>query len=293
MVLHLKQEHEGFTESTNFKQIINKYSNFINFPIAINGEGINLVKALWSRDKREVTEQEYLDFYQYLFGGSENYRYKMHFQSDVPLVIKSVLYIPRSHSEKFGMEQEKGDVSLYSKKVLIKKDCKASLFPNFLRFMRGVVDCEDIPLNISRENYQDSALMAKLKSFLTKRVLKQIKTEAEKNPEEYAKWYEEFNIFIKEGSLDPDFKKNVIDLNRYEITGFEGLKTLKQYVEVKIATQDRIFFFFSPNKNSAKDSPYMYPLIQAGIPVLIATTHIDEFIFREIDTYEGLKFSNI
>ncbi len=93
--------------------------------------------------------------------------------------------------------------------------------------------------------------------------------------------------------MDPDFKKDVIDLNRYEITGENGLKTLKDYVKLKTKTQDRIFYTFSPNGVVAKDSPYAYPLVKAGIPVLIAPTHIDEFIFKEIDTYEGLKFSNI
>ena len=135
--------------------------------------------------------------------------------------------------------------------------------------------------------------MAKLRNFLTKRILKFLKDEAEKNPDDYNRWYEQFTIFIKEGSIDPDFKKDVIDLNRYEITGQNGLKTLKEYVKLKTSTQDRIFYMFAPNGVVAKDSPYAYPLIKAGVPILIAPTHIDEFIFKEIDTYEGLKFSNI
>jgi TNF receptor-associated protein 1 len=96
----------------------------------------------------------------------------------VPLTLKTVLYIPKNHSERYGMEQERGEVSLYSRRVLIKKDCKEVLLPRFLRFVKGVVDCEDIPLNISRETFQDSALMAKLRNFLTKRVIKLIKEEA-------------------------------------------------------------------------------------------------------------------
>lgn len=113
----------------------------------------------------------------------------MHFVSDVPLQLKAILYIPETHSEKFGTFSEKGEVSLYSKKVLIKKDCREILLPNFLRFVKGVVDCEDIPLNISRENYQDSALMAKLKGFLTKRIIKTLKEEADRDPNAYNKWY--------------------------------------------------------------------------------------------------------
>lgn len=100
---------------------------------------------------------------------------------------------------------------------MIKKDCKELLLPHFFRFIKGVVDCEDIPLNISRETYQDSALIAKLRTFLTKRLIKSLKDQAEKDPEEYAKWYKNFSIFIKEGSMDSDFKNDVVDLNRYEI----------------------------------------------------------------------------
>lgn len=101
-----------------------KYSNFINFPIAINGEAVNLVKPLWTKPKNEIKPEEYQQFYEYLTSGGEEFQYKLHFNSDVPLSIKTVLFIPKNHSEKFGMSQERGEVSLYSKKVLIRKNCK-------------------------------------------------------------------------------------------------------------------------------------------------------------------------
>lgn len=104
MILHLRKDHSNFTDITHFKQIINKYSNFINFPISINGEGVNLLKAIWARDKKEVTEEEYQKFYEFMYG-SDNYKYKMHFQSDVPLTIKTLLFIPKTHEEKFGFQQ--------------------------------------------------------------------------------------------------------------------------------------------------------------------------------------------
>lgn len=203
IILHMKSDQIKFVEKTEIQQIVQKYSNFINFPITINGEAVNLVKPLWTRAKSEITDEEYQRFFEFLTNGGEAYQYKIHFASDVPLSIKTILYIPKNHSERFGLSQERGEVSLYSKKILIKKDCKEVLLPNFLRFVKGVVDCEDIPLNISRETYQDSALMAKLRSFLTKRVLKFLKDQAEKDPEQYAKWYKNFSMFIKEGSMDP------------------------------------------------------------------------------------------
>lgn len=198
----------------------------------------------------------------------------------MPLNLKTVLYIPKNHSERYGMEQEKGEVSLYSRRVLIKKDCKEVLLPRFLRFVKGVVDCEDIPLNISRETFQDSALMAKLRNFLTKRVIKLIRDEAEKNPEEYVKWFKTFAIFVKEGSLDPEFRKDMVDLNRYELNTEEGYFSLKDYVAKKRNTQDVIFYATAASRAIATDNPYIYPLTKNNIPVLLTNTPVEEFIFH-------------
>ena len=162
IVIHLKPESLIFSKFDEVKKIIQKYSNFINFPIHLNGEKMNLVGALWARDKKEITADEYKQFWEYISNSQLPFKYKLHYSTDAPLSIKSLLYIPTTHSEKYGLHAEENEVSLYSKKVLIKAKCK-EIIPNWLRFLKGVVDCEDIPLNISRENYQDSALIAKLR----------------------------------------------------------------------------------------------------------------------------------
>jgi HSP90 family molecular chaperone len=135
--------------------------------------------------------------------------------------------------------------------------------------------------------------MAKLRNFLTKRVIKLIKDEAEKQPEEYVKWFKNFAIFIKEGSLDPEFRKDMVDLNRYEVNTEEGYFSLKDYVAKKRNTQDVIFYATAPSRAAAVDNPYIYPLTKNGIPVLITNTPVEEFIFHEMETYEGLKFANV
>ena len=118
------------------------------------------------------------------------YKFKVHYSTDVPLSIKSILYIPSTHNERMQFIQEtRPSLSLYSRKILIKPNCE-ELLPNYLRFVKGVVDCEDLPLNISRETYQDTSLMAKLKNVLTRRVLKLLQDEAKKDPETYNKWYD-------------------------------------------------------------------------------------------------------
>lgn len=210
----------------------------------------------------------------------------------MPLSIKALVYVPKTHVEKFGMASERGEVSLYSRKVLIKKDCR-ELIPHYLRFLKGVVDCEDIPLNISRESYQDSALMAKLRNVVTKRVIRQLKEEAEKSPEAYNTWYHDFEFFIKEGCLDQDNKKDLFELSRFECNLKEGWVSLKDYLSLRKEGQDKLFYMFSPSKQVSKLSPFLEPYNKACVPVLITHTHIDEAIFRESPEYEGLKFVNI
>jgi TNF receptor-associated protein 1 len=119
------------------------------------------------------------------------YKYLLHYSTDVPLGIKALIYIPTSHSERFGMVTESNDIHLYSRKVLIKSKC-SELLPSYLRFVKGVVDCEDLPLNISRETYQDSSLMHKLRNVLTRRILKMLEDESKRDAEKYNKWFSEF-----------------------------------------------------------------------------------------------------
>jgi len=173
-----------FSQETPIETIIKKFSQFISFPIKLNGKMINNLGAIWTRQKRDVTTDEYEQFFEQLANTKIPYRYMLHYSTDVPLSIKAVLYIPSAHQERHGMMQEVSETHLYSRKVLIKEKCK-DLLPHYLRFVKGIVDCEDLPLNISRENYQDSGLIKKLSNVLTRRLLKQIDDEAKRDPEKY------------------------------------------------------------------------------------------------------------
>jgi HSP90 family molecular chaperone len=151
-----------------------------------------------------VTTDEYERFFETHANTKVSYKYMLHYSTDVPLSIKALLYIPSSHNEKMGMNTEGVEVSLYSRKVLIKPKCQ-ELIPGYLRFVKGVVDCEDLPLNISREGYQDTNLINKLRNVITRRILKLLDDEARKDPEKYTKWYNDFANFLKEGvNSDPE-----------------------------------------------------------------------------------------
>ena len=164
-----------------------------------------------------MTEDEYERFYEQIANTKIPCKFKLHYSADVPLAIKSVLYVPSTTNERMGMPQEGSQIHLYSRKVLIKSNCQ-ELLPNYLRFIKGVVDCEDLPLNISRETYQDSALIGRLRNVITRRVLKMLEDESKKNPETYNKWYAAFQNFLKEGTqIDEQNKEMIFKLLRFNV----------------------------------------------------------------------------
>ncbi len=158
IVLKLKPESREFAREQEVEKILKKYSLFITYPIKVNGQLVNNLQAVWYRDKRDVTEDEYERFFEHLANTKVPYKFKLHYSTDVPLTIKALFYVPSTHSEQMGIAQEQGGLHLYCRKVMIKERCQ-ELLPPYLRFVKGVVDCEDLPLNISRETYQDSSLI--------------------------------------------------------------------------------------------------------------------------------------
>jgi TNF receptor-associated protein 1 len=218
IILKLKPDSREFSRESEVEKILKKYSLFITYPIKLNGQLINNLQAIWYREKREVTEDEYERFFEHLANTKVPYKFKLHYSTDVPLTIKAIFYVPSTHSEKMGMMQESSNIHLYCRKVLIKEGA-TELLPHYLRFVKGVVDCEDLPLNISRETYQDSALIGKLRNVVTRRVLKMLEDEIKRDGERYDQWYDQFNHFLKEGlMMDSENKESLLKLMRYHAT---------------------------------------------------------------------------
>jgi len=145
-----KEGSEEFAKADRIKEILEKYSNFVSFPINLNGEKINKVEALWLKSKSDISDEEYAEFYKFVGKAWDEPRYTMHFSADAPLAINSLLFVPNENQEQFGMGQMESGVSLYCRKVLIDAKPK-NLLPEWLRFLKGVIDSEDLPLNISRD----------------------------------------------------------------------------------------------------------------------------------------------
>lgn len=293
ITVHLRPDSRIFSKRKEIDSIVRKYSMFISHPIKLDGEVINNLQAVWYREKREVTQEEYEKFYENIANTKIPHKYRLHYSTEVPLAIKALLYIPSTNSEKFGMQQEASHLHLYSRKVLIKQKC-SELLPNYLRFVKGVVDCEDLPLNISRETYQDSNLMGKLKNVLTRRVLKLLEDEVRIDEERYNKWYGDFQNFIKEGlTMDQEHAEQLLKLTRHSVTYTDKLISLDDYVKKMKKDQNKIYFLVGGTKLRSSDNPFLEAFKGTNIPVLILETHIDEVCFRQANDYKGFKFVNI
>eukprot|EP00479_Gromia_sphaerica_P006638 TRINITY_DN1953_c0_g1_i1.p1 TRINITY_DN1953_c0_g1~~TRINITY_DN1953_c0_g1_i1.p1 ORF type:complete len:311 (+),score=69.96 TRINITY_DN1953_c0_g1_i1:262-1194(+) len=170
VVLHLNDDTKEFCDAYTVERIIKRYSNFVSFPIFLNGKEINTVGALWAENPRSISDEQHDAFYKYIANAYDTPMCKLHFLADVPLSIQALFYVPERHSERFGGGRMEQGVSVYSRKVLIQQKSK-DILPEWLRFVKGVVDSEDIPLHISRENMQDSQLIKRINTTLVKRLI--------------------------------------------------------------------------------------------------------------------------
>ena len=287
ILLHLKDEE--FAKADRIREIIRRYSNFVPFPISLNGETVNTVQAIWTRNKSEIKEEEYTEFYEYIGHDTDAPAYRLHFNADAPLSIRALLFVPSHSVEALGMTRAKSEVNLYCRKVLIEAKAKG-LFPEWLRFLRGVVDSEDLPLNISRETMQDSALMQKLNRVLTGRFLKFLDEEAKADAEKYAKFFAEHGHCLKEGvATDYEHREALSKLLRFESSFTEKGKqtSLADYIGRMPAEQTAIYYILAANRESAEASPYYEGLKAKGFETLFLYDPRDEFVMDHLREFEG------
>ena len=289
ITLELKDEAKEFAQGDTVEKIIQRYSTFVPFPIELNGKRLNTVQAIWARNKNEIKEEEYNEFYTFVGHDHEKPLYRLHFTADAPLAIKSLLFVPQRNFESMGMGRIDSEVNLYCRKVLIQAKAKG-LFPEWLRFLKGVVDSEDLPLNISRETMQDTSLMQKLNKVLTGRFLKFLDEQAEKDPETYEKFYAEYQRFLKEGIVtDFAHKEALGKLLRFESSTLEKgkLTSLADYVKRMGSEQKEIYCLLAPNRAAAESSPYFEVFRERKFEVLFLYDPWDEFVVDNLHTFEG------
>ena len=289
ITLSLKDEAKEFAQAGNLERIVKRYSNFVAFPLELDGKRVNTVQAIWARSKNEVKEEEYKEFYEYLAHDNEAPKYRLHFTADAPIAIQALLFVPSRSLEMPGMVRQESEVHLYCRKVLIESKPKG-LLPEWLRFVRGVVDSEDLPLNVSRERMQDSDLMRKLSKALTNRFLKHLAEEAEKDAAAYDGFYSEYHRFLKEGVLsDWENQAALAKLVRYESSATEaGKKTsMADYVKRMPEGQKDIYYLLAKDRAAAEASPYFEVFRARKFEVLFVDDPIDEFVMDRLREFDS------
>ena len=293
VVIELKDDCSDYAQDWKVKEILERYSAFVSFPINLNGKRVNTVQALWLRSKNEIKEEEYVEFYKFQAHAFEEPRLRLHFSADAPLAINALLFVPKDNTEKLGFARTEASVALYCRKVLIDAKPK-SLLPEWLRFLKGVVDSEDLPLNISRETMQDKALVDKLNKVITKRLLKFLEEEAKNRPDAYQEFYSEFGVFLKEGAaVDYAHKDQIVKLLRFESSLTEKGKTtsLTDYVSRLATDQKEIYYLVGANRAAIESGPYLEGFKARNLEVLFCYEPVDEYVMNNVREFDGKKLT--
>jgi molecular chaperone HtpG len=292
----LKEDAKEFASAWRLEQIVRKHSDYVSFPIYIGDkkDASNRQTALWRQSPQEVEEKEYEDFYRQLTLDFEKPLLHIHMIADAPVDIRSLLYIP--HKLERGplrLRTEHG-LKLYSKKVLIQEYNK-DLLPEYLSFVEGVVDSEDVPLNISRETVQSSRVMRQIQKALTGRVIKSLRELAEERPDDYRVFWDEFGPFIKQGiAISPLDHDDLLPLLRFHssISG-DDLVSLADYVERMAEDQKAIYYILGSHRASVDHSPHLDTFRARDLQVLYMLDPLDGFMMQVLKEYQGKSFQNV
>lgn len=289
--LELKEDAHEFAVTENIKRIIRQYSSFVPFTIRVNGEQVNTVQAIWTRNKNEITEEEYNEFYKFIANAYEEPLYRLHFTADAPLAINALLFVPQQNFERYGFNRTEPGVNLYCRKILIQRQVE-DILPEWLRFVRGIVDSEDIPLNISRETMQDSTLMSRLRRAVTGRFLKFLNEQAKANPEKYNEFWKQFGFFLKEGiASDFTHRNDLAKLLRFESskTAPGELISLADYTQRMQEGQEEIYYINGPTREIIEAGPYLEAFRARDLEVIYTHEPVDDFVLSHLMEFEAKK----
>ena len=292
VILHLKKEDAEFLDGFRLRHLVKQYSDFVSLPIYLseNGkeEAINSGTALWMRPKSEITPTQYKDFYQTIAHAFDTPWETLHFHAEGVIDYTALLFIPTEPPMNLFQPDKKGNLSLYVNKVFISDEME--LLPYWLRFVAGVIDTKDLPLNVSREMLQQTPVLTKIRQGMTSKILSALKKRAEK-PEEYNAFWKSFGIVLKEGLYEPSANRDeVAELCRFYSTNGTELTTLKDYISRMKKEQKNISYLTGSNLETLRSRPQLEGLKARGIEVLLLTDPIDEFWTNTYPEFEGHKF---
>ncbi len=306
IILHLREDALEFADYWRIKHIVKKYSDHIALPVLLKKpaeegkeaeeETVNVAQALWTRPKSEVPEEEYKEFYKHISHDFDEPLSWSHNRVEGSLEYTSLLYVPKRAP--FDMWQRDGvrGLKLYVQRTFIMDEAEQFL-PLYLRFIKGIVDSNDLPLNVSREILQRDASVDKIKSALTKRVLEMLEQLAKNQPEQYAAFWKEFGLVMKEGPAE-DFanRERIAKLLRFASTHSdtpEQSVALEEYVARMQPNQSKIYYVVGDNFNTAKNSPHLEVLRKKGIEVLLLSDRVDEWVMSALNEFDGKPMQDV
>ncbi len=295
IVAHLKKEYSEFSKTARIRSIVEKYSAYIDFPIFLGDEELKTRQAIWLKAKSDITPEQYEDFYKFQTHSYDKPTDWLHFKADAPVELNALIYVPSENPERLGFGKTECEVSLYCKKVLIDPSPKG-LFPEWMRFVKGVIDSSDIPLNISRESMQDSGLVKKLGRVVLKRFLKHLAETAKKDAQKYELFFKKFGTFLKEGAaVDFENRAELAKLLRFESSLYpDGTKvSLEDYVSRMKGDQKDIFFACGADRKTIESAPYVEAFAARGLEVLYMYDPIDAFLTGNLGAFDEKPFASV
>ncbi len=302
VILHLKEDAKEFLDKWRLQMLVKKFSNFIEHPVVMEGEKgedetLNARAAIWLRPKKEVTADEYKEFYQQIASAMDEPARVIHYATEGQQEYKVLLFIPshRPLEMEWGGGEQKVGPRLYIQRVLIMENCEA-LLPGYLRFVKGVVDSSDLPLNISREILQHNPLLERIQKDLVRTVLQELKAMKEDEYAQYVSFYRALGDVLKEGvSRDWSNREKIADLLLFESMKTEAgqLTSLEKYVEAMPAEQKEIYYLIGETRQQIEHSPYLEVFRGRGQDVLLLTDAIDEFVASSLREYKGKQLKAV
>ncbi|HXO02661.1 MAG TPA: molecular chaperone HtpG, partial [Stellaceae bacterium] len=295
IALHMREGDEEYLEPHRLRQVVKTYSDHIALPIVLadgnKDETINTASALWTRPRSEITEEQYKEFYHHVGHSFDEPWLTLHARAEGVVEYTYLLFVPESKPFDLFEPERKTQVKLYVRRIFITGE--SEMLPPYLRFLRGVVDSEDLPLNISREMLQSNPMVARMRRQLTGRVLGELQKKAADAPEEYTKFWDNFGAVLKEGLYeDRDQRDTLLGLARFRSTIRDGWVSLDEYVEAMKPGQEAIYTITGDNLDLVRKSPQLEGFRARGVEVLLMTDPIDEFWVSAVGTFKEKPFKS-
>jgi molecular chaperone HtpG len=286
--IELKPDEERFADKATIEAAIQKYSNFVPFPIFVDDEQKNKTKALWREQPSQVSEEDYSEFGKFITHDTEDPLMRVHISTDTPIQFSALMFVPETNRETMGFGQGEVSLQLYVKRVLIDSENK-DLLPKYLRFVKGIVESEDLPLNISRETLQENRVMMKIRDVLTNKILTQMEKMATDSPEEYTTFWKRYGPILKEGYSDFQRRERFQELVRFNTSHLEdsdGLTGLADYVERMSEDQKAIYYLTGATREALERDPRLELFRKKQIEVIYLIEAADEFVLASLGLYQ-------